>query len=418
MQALLATTGSMGDFLPFVGLGRELRARGHEVVLLAGGGYERFAQEAGICFDPLYSAAEHERMFAKTWTGFASVGNWLDHVAELVEPVFSRMCDRHVPGETVVVNLDWLFGARIAGETLGCPVATVHMQPSTLCSPRELFPDLPRRLAAGLVRFGQWYIGKQVGGAVQQLRGRYGLPPVSRLLDWWNSPDLVIGFFPDWFAPPQPEWPANVLLPGFALYETDPSVVLPERLVSFLSAGTPPIVFGHGSYMSNMDSYFRQSIEAARQLGCRAILLTPRPEQIPGPLPDGIAGFSFVPHRLLLPHAAAFVHHGGTGSMAAGLAAGVPQLLVPSTGDQPDNARRLQALGVSDTLPVTRYRTDRVAEKLSRLLASTAVRERCREYMGRVQGASFARVADALERCLSMRSGGAVSGEAMGSVRQ
>ncbi len=227
---------------------------------------------------------------------------------------------------------------------------------------------------------------------------------MPRLLEWWNSPDLVIGFFPDWFAKRQPEWPGNVLLPGFALYEPNEGVALPEPLVSFLSAGTPPIVFGQGSYMSNMHGYFRQSMEAAQQLGRRAILLTPRPEQIPAPLPDGIADFSFVPHRLLLPHAAAFVHHGGTGSLAAGLAAGVPQLLVPSTGDQPDNARRLQALGVSATLPLARYQAARVAEKLSWLLTSREVSERCREYRERMDGASFARVADALECCLRMHS--------------
>src|SRR5260221_10169994 len=119
MQVLLATTGSMGDFLPFVGLGKELRSRGHEVVLFAGGTYERFAQEAGIPLVPLFSAAEQERLSAQTWTGLKGVGNWLDHVAQLVEPVFSRIREHHVPGKTVVVNLDWLFGARIAGEVLG-----------------------------------------------------------------------------------------------------------------------------------------------------------------------------------------------------------------------------------------------------------------------------------------------------------
>ncbi len=403
MLTLLATTGSMGDFLSFVGLGKELRSRGHDVVLFAGGGYERFAQEAGVPLVPLYSAAEHDRMFAKTWTGLASIANWLDHVAELVQPVFTKIREHHVPGNTVVVNLDWLFGARIAGEALGCPVATVHMQPSTMMSARELFPDLPPRFAAALLRFVNWYVGRHVGGAVQHVRGEYGLSPVPRLLEWWNSPDLVVGFFPEWFAPPQPEWPPNLLLPGFALYEANATATLPEHLVSFLSTGTPPIVFGHGSYMSNMDRYFQQSVEAARQLGRRAILLTPRPEHIPGPLPDGIAGFSFVPHRLLLPQAAAFVHHGGTGSMAAGLAAGVPQLVVPSTGDQPDNARRLQALGVSDTLPAARYRADRVAEKLSRLLTAPAVGARCREYAARIHTMSFARVADALEHCLAAR---------------
>jgi UDP:flavonoid glycosyltransferase YjiC (YdhE family) len=411
MRALLTTTGSMGDFLPFVGLGKELRARGYEVVLIAGGAYEHFAREAEIRFVPLYSAAEHDRRMAMNWSGLEAIGNWLAHVGELITPVFSAIQEHHVPGETVVVHFDWLFGARIAGEALGCPVATVHMQPSVLRAAKELFPWAPRAVGKGILRVVDWFFDRNMGGAVQQLRGRYGLPPVSRLLQWWNSPDVVIGFFPEWFAARQPEWPANLILPGFALYEPDKSAVLPASLVSFLDAGPPPIVFGQGSYAADTRPYFQESVEAARRVGRRAILLTPRPEQLPDTLPEGIIHSAFVPHRLLLPRAAAFVHHGGTGSLAAGLAAAVPQLLVPAAGDQPDNARRLELLGVSATIPVARYHADRVVEKISPLLSSSQVRERCREYAGRMHGSPFAVVADALESICSRRRTSMVEAE-------
>ena len=89
--------------------------------------------------------------------------------------------------------------------------------------------------------------------------------------------------------------------------------------------------------------------------------------------------WSFAPFDLLLPHAATLVHHGGIGTLAQALAAGVPHLVMPMGHDQPDNARRLERLGVGKTLPPKDFTVERVAEALAFLRGDSNVQARCRE---------------------------------------
>jgi UDP:flavonoid glycosyltransferase YjiC (YdhE family) len=80
------------------------------------------------------------------------------------------------------------------------------------------------------------------------------------------------------------------------------------------------------------------------------------------------------------------VHHGGIGTLAQALRAGVPQLVTPMNFDQPDNAMRLARLGVSRSLRLTRYTAPAAAQKLSELLESTEVAARCRAVARRFAG--------------------------------
>ena len=129
--------------------------------------------------------------------------------------------------------------------------------------------------------------------------------------------------------------------------------------------------------------FFAASVEACRKMGRRGILLSRCGEQVPQELPSGIRHFEFVPLRLLLPRAAALVHHGGIGTLGQALTAGVPQLVMPMTYDQPDNAARLRRLGVSETIKPSAYRAPVVARALDRLLTSPEIRERCAKIASR-----------------------------------
>ncbi|MFC3375536.1 glycosyltransferase [Rugamonas sp. CCM 8940] len=93
---------------------------------------------------------------------------------------------------------------------------------------------------------------------------------------------------------------------------------------------------------------------------------------------------SFLPLRTLLPQVAALVYHGGIGTLAETLRAGVPQLLVPCAHDQFDNAQRVEALGVGRTLPMSRLRSGSLQRALAALLASTETRARCAELATRL----------------------------------
>jgi UDP:flavonoid glycosyltransferase YjiC (YdhE family) len=101
------------------------------------------------------------------------------------------------------------------------------------------------------------------------------------------------------------------------------------------------------------------------------------------------------------------VHHGGIGTVAQALAAGVPQLVMPVAFNQPDEAARLTRFGVADRIAPARYRAEEVAAKLKRLLTSPQVAERCGELSRRFDGAEpLAPTCDALEDLLRRRAGG------------
>ena len=117
-------------------------------------------------------------------------------------------------------------------------------------------------------------------------------------------------------------------------------------------------------------------------------MLTKYADQLPAKLPPTVRHFGFVPLSRLLPRTAALVHHGGIGTCAQGLAAGVPQLVRPMAFDQYDNTRRLARLGVGDEISVKAFRTPAVAAALERLLTSPGVAANCRALAERCDGTS------------------------------
>jgi len=275
---------------------------------------------------------------------------------------------------------------------------TVHDTPRYIGVPSMRW--FPRWMKAAQFWAGdRWFVGPLIAPTVNQLRGELGLPPVSRIYTKWNqSPQLVIGMFPDWFGAPQPDWPPQTHLVGFPLYDPRPAPGLSEELNNFLNAGDPPIVFAPGSANSQAAAFFRTSVEVCRRLGRRGILLTKFPAQVPPGLPPTVRHFDFVPFGLVLPRAAALLHHGGIGSCAQGLAAGLPQLVMAMAFDQLDNGQRLARLGVGAVLRVSQFRAPRVAAMLEPLLTSRAVANRARELAGRTNGpASLAAACEHLE---------------------
>jgi rhamnosyltransferase subunit B len=281
----------------------------------------------------------------------------------------------------VVLAPSVAFGARLAQERLGVPLATVHIYPFYLRSVHDnpLFPPwVPRAGRALAYRLLDTLVDARLARPLNAFRAELGLPAVHGIArGWWNSPERVIGLFPDWFGPPQPDWPRQTVLTGFPVYDERRTLATPAEVERFLDAGNPPVVFTTASWMRYARPFFEQSAEACGLLARRGLLVTPFPEQVPSRLPPGVRHFASVPYGWLLPRAAALVHHGGIGSTASALAAGIPHLVAPMVNDQPDNAARLARLGVARVLPSRRYRARRVAGALAELLGSREVAARC-----------------------------------------
>jgi rhamnosyltransferase subunit B len=244
----------------------------------------------------------------------------------------------------------------------------------------------PHWLIRGYYRFlDMVFMDRLLAPETNRVRADVGLPPIKSLFgDWMHSPQKVLCLFPDWFAPPQPDWPPNTELVGFIRYDGAEKSTMPPELEEFLQAGEPPIIFTPGTAMQHGRSFFTASVQAAQLLGKRALLLSRHRDHIPTDLPDTIRYFEYVPFSQVLPRAAALVYHGGIGTLAQAMAAGIPHLVMPLSHDQPDNARLIERLGVGTSLLPKNYTATAVVEKLDYLLKETAVQATCQELASRI----------------------------------
>lgn len=395
-RVLIVASGSYGDVYPFIALGQTLQRRGQEVLLFTNPYFAHAVQAAGLTLVPVGTAAEYEQIAAdpQLWHPRRGLRVILAALLAYLRPGYDALVAHYRPGQTRLVASTLAFSARLLQETHAAPLATVHLAPSIFRSAYHM-PEmpgltLPARLPRSLKTLFWWLVDRYAldplySNRLDAVRADLGLPPVRRVFhDWLHSPNLVIGLFPDWFAAPQPDWPAQTHLTGFPLYDEADPAGLPADVEAFLAAGSPPLVFTPGSAMRHGQDFFTESIAACERLGRRGILLTRYPEQIPAPLPASIRYVPFVPFSQLLPRCAAVVHHGGIGSCSQGLQAGIPQLVRALAYDQFDNAARLAELGVGRRLTVAQYRTERVAATLDGLLTEP-VQRRCQAVAGRLR---------------------------------
>jgi UDP:flavonoid glycosyltransferase YjiC (YdhE family) len=403
MHTILATLGTDGDVFPHVGLGARLRARGHEVTLAAPEPYRALADSLGLGFCPLVSGEEFGEMIADPdlfhpLRSGRMMARW---GSRFLRRHYDLLADLTAGPSRVLVANPGVLAGRLVQEKAGLPMASLLLQPGLIPS-IDAPPEMPGGLTLprGLPRpLGELYwAGVDTAGyllvarPLNQLRAALGLPPVRRLFRWWLSPQLVVGLFPDWYAPPQPDWPAQLRLAGFGRFDGDRGAALSDDLSRFCRAGSAPIAFTLGTGMTHAARFFGAAAAACELLGARGLLLTKYPHQLPARLPAGVRHCAYAPFRKLLPHCGAVVHHGGIGTTAAALSAGTPQLILPLAWDQPDNARRVRRLGVG-TSPGPRQRT---AGHLARALAglrTDEVRVRCRAIADRIGEADGLEVA-------------------------
>lgn len=389
MHALLIPFGTAGDVLPFIGVAIALKRRGHDVTVFTDRAFEDVIRQNGIAFACLSSREEYAELLKHPdlWHPTRSYPLIFKHqVAPKIRPVY-EFIQNHAREDTVVVAANLAVGARVACEKLDIPMVSLYVSPmcfrSYLHPPPfpglDLFPGRPRAWMRTLFAIADWRVDRILGPSLNGLRRDLGMTPVKKIMDWWHSPQMIVGLFPDWFAAKETEWPRQTRLTGFPLYDTAGSAGLPADLDVFLKSGPPPVVFMPSSFMAQGASFLRESVKACERLGRRGILLTQFSDQVPPALPSHVRSFPFLPLSALLPRSAAIVHQGGIGTIALALASGVPQLAVPMAMDQLANAERLQKLGAGMVMGTEKYRADVVAAQIEALLNSDDIRSSCRQ---------------------------------------
>lgn len=404
MHYICSTFGSAGDVFPILGLAVELKRRGHRVTLITNEHFQAAIERNGISFISLGTEDDYKSAIRNPdiWhprNGFRHVYQSLEPLQRRQYEIFEDLKSDDAVGLTNVFSL----GALLAQEKLGIPVITVHLQPTAIWSDRDppLLPALfgPNWLKSIIYRLAErLVIDPVVCPSLNKWRAELGLKPVKQVTRWWHSRFGVLCLFPDWYAAPQSDWPQNVMQTDFPLWNDQSDLALPKQVESFLNGGEPPIVFTPGSANIHGQRFFESAVQACQILKCRGILLTQFPEQLPTTLPDSVAHVSYAPLDLLLSRSAAFVHHGGIGSMSQAMLAGIPQVIMPLAHDQFDNAIRVKRLGLGNSIPASRFSGSAAAEAIKQLLGNQTVYDACRKTSDRLSKRDgLLRAADAIE---------------------
>ena len=408
-RIILTTFGSYGDVHPYMGLAAELRTRGHHPVIATSELYREKMQAAGFDFLPLRPnvpppqeqdpVTMEKVMDPKRGTGFLLNEMLFPFVREGYEDLLQG-----VQGADLLLTHPITFAGPLVAQKTGIPWISSVLAPVSFFSAYD--PPVPP--------FWQWTRHVQLLGprfvtaffklvkkiyrneAYNQFRNELGLPDRgSPIFEGQHSPDLVLALFSKLFAQPQPDWPPQVRVTGFAFYDGGTELELAPEVAKFLDEGGPPIVFTLGSSAVWVArDFYSESIAAAKLLNRRAVLLIGDERNLPTePLPAEVLAVNYAPYEALLPRACAMVHHGGVGTTSQGLRAGVPTLIVPFAFDQPDNAAHAERLGTSRTLARGNYQATRIVKELSRLLEDPRYAQKARAVGEQLRTESGATVA-------------------------
>ncbi|WP_233583264.1 glycosyltransferase, partial [Corallococcus sp. CA053C] len=177
---------------------------------------------------------------------------------------------------------------------------------------------------------------------------------------------VVYGFSPA-VVPPPPDWSDLIKVTGYWFLDEARTWVPPVGLLDFLNAGPAPVYVGFGS-MGGFDAAETSRLVVQALNGRRAVLAAGWGGLDRKALPENVHFVDSAPHDWLFPRMAAVVHHGGAGTTAAALRAGVPMAVVPFLGDQPFWGWRMEQLGVAPR-PIPRKQL--TAQNLATAIAAT-----------------------------------------------
>jgi rhamnosyltransferase subunit B len=383
-RIVLTTWGSYGDVNPYLGLALALKARGHQPVLATAAYYRPAVEREGIEFrgvrpdiDPGNSEIVARVMHPKR--GPEVILREL--MLPSVEDSYQDLRDA-VRGADLLVSHPITFAAPVLAHKTGIPWISSVLAPISFFSTHD-FPVLPFAPSfKRLERLGPWAapllykIARRAtrdwAAPVYTFRARLGLPRGDNpIYEGQHSPRLVLALFPRVLAEPQPDWPANVRITGRIPFDAAHGKSLSPELEDFVGQGPPPVVFTLGSSaVLAAGDFYEQSIAAVRHLGLRGMLLagTEGAARLARKACKDILVVDAAPHSKLFPKAAVIVQQCGIGTLGEALTAGRPILAVPFSHDQPDNAYRVQRLGIARVLYPRQYRMPRVAQELRRVM--------------------------------------------------
>ena len=377
MRVLVTAMGSRGDVQPVLALARALRTRGHETIVSAGPDFAAWAEELKIPFVP--SGQNVQQWLHDHWDDMNSnpvrFMRALKTIMVDMFPLWFEATLRGAQGADVIVSANQ-FAAHSVAEKLGIPCLCVAYSPTLLRSSYHAplfmpWQGLPHWVNSLLWSFHDGVSMRLMRKYLNAERAKLGLLPVASVpkhlfegIPYLLASDAVL-------APAPPDWSRFEVTQTGPWFYDDPAPLDPE-VEAFLGAGAPPVYVGFGSMVSSDAATLTHAILDGAGAGGRRLLLSKGWAGIGGgTLPSTVkVVHGPMPHAKLFPRLAAVVHHGGAGTTATALRAGVPQVIVPHMADQFHHAHRLALLGLAPPgVPIRRLNAERLQHALEATLA-------------------------------------------------
>jgi UDP:flavonoid glycosyltransferase YjiC (YdhE family) len=345
LNITMVTMGSAGDVRPYIVLGNELKKRGHNITLAAFSSFACMSEEAGLPFFPLSGNAE--KFISSIMNPDTNAVTYLPRLYKMLHAIVPDLLrdleDSCKNADAMVCNYFGSVYYSIA-EKLHIPCIQTHFFPMdpTAAIPMSSFrnQNLGPAMNKLTYKFAYYAIGTVEGILLSGWRKKSNITkrkpsthPVYRIGN--HEIPVIYAISPSVFPRPS-EWPDNLKMAGFLFDSSSCEWEPPKDLEDFLSIGEKPVYIGFGSMrtgdMNRMLSIILRSLHAAglRAVISGALIGNNRKSNRKVYFAD-----RYVPHDWLFPRVSAVIHHGGAGTVAAGLRWGCPTWVLPFAGDQP-----------------------------------------------------------------------------------
>lgn len=392
MQIAIIAGGSRGDVQPYVALGKGLQDAGHTVRILSSDDFHDLVTDAGLDF---FSTGGNAQAVAMKMQGLVTQGKMREVLAQMRRASEAQAVQAAEKGliacqgsDLILGGLSGLFSGRALAERLGIPLLLAYLVPFTPTSafPSALTPIPNTPLTHWLNKpshlIAQQMMWQAFRSADNKARAKVlHLPPAS----FWGpfsslkrQKQPVLYGYSEHVLPRPKDWDDTQQITGYWFLEPEQGWKPPADLLHFLEAGVPPVYIGFGS-MSNSkpEETAEMVLQALARMGQRGVLYEGWGGLKRAQLPEHVFMTGSVPHTWLFPRMAAVVHHGGVGTTAAGLAAGVPSVITPFFADQPFWGQRVYELGVGPR-PIRQKRltVDNLTEALGQAVSDDKMRKK------------------------------------------
>lgn len=401
-RIVVTTFGSTGDLNPFIALGIALRSRGHDVIFAVEANFQKQLSLLGfpvhlLTGDQEKALAPFRHQIFNNEQPLTSLQLLMDHyiLPTLPEKVVElrEMCQQ----ADLLISVAPQFAASIVAELLHIPLVSVILTPSTLPSARVAAQPLPIPLPASLQRLSNrfsWFVGglflrQIVDKPINNVRRAFHVPPRSNLLWTGNlSQRLTALAVSSAFLPRPADWPEYIKMTGFCFWDRPVDWQVPETLKTFFHGDKPVVAVTAGSVAPEERalflSYYVTSIESILACDARALVINAPENFAFAEQRDEVLHLPFAPFSEVFPACAAVIHHGGIGTIAQCLRAGVPSLVVPGGVDQPFNAAQVVQRKAGRWIPRKHYTMRRAEHALKALLTTPDYGKRVREIQAQI----------------------------------